>query len=51
MGYIKDMELLATKKPEVLKKKGSEKAQAEETPSPKRKPRFPKRPKAAQEEA
>lgn len=51
LGYIKDMELLATKKPEVLKKKGTEKPATEESPSPKRKPRFPKRPKQAQEEA
>lgn len=48
LAYIKEMELLSTKKKEtVTKSKPTDKTDATEAdaPSPKRKPRFPKKPK------
>ena len=52
LSYIKDMEVLANKKPEGKAKAAPSREQegtGSPTGSPKRKPRFPKRPKAAQE--
>ena len=52
LSYIKDMEVLANKKPEGKAKAApSNKQEGTGSPagSPKRKPRFPKRPEAAQE--
>ena len=46
LAYIKEMELLSNKKKETVTKVKNEKGE-EETPSPRRKPRFPKKPKAA----
>ena len=52
LGYLKDLEVLANKKPDV-KRSSTPKSQTEQEPgsppSPKRKPRFPRRPKASQE--
>ena len=52
LGYLKDLEVLTNKKPDP-KKSASPKSQAEgeggSPPSPKRKPRFPRRPKAPQD--
>lgn len=53
LSYIKDMEALAAKKPDAKTKGQKAKEDAEGTDakekSPKRKPRFPKRPKALQD--
>ncbi|CAK9007978.1 Pentatricopeptide repeat-containing protein At1g09900 [Durusdinium trenchii] len=54
LSYIKDLEVLANKKPDLSKRTGQQqqKEQISETPqsgSPKRKPRYPKRPKAGAE--
>jgi len=55
LQYLKDLEVLATKKNETSKRAGKAPPPAlpaapsegpEEEPSPRRKPRFPKRPKA-----
>ena len=56
LSYIKDLEVLANKKPDLSKRTGQQqqKEQISETPqsgSPRRKPRYPKRPKAAAEGA
>ena len=51
LSYLKDMEILANKKPEAKAKASVVKKETDgggQTGSPKRKPRFPKRPKAAQ---
>ncbi|CAK9106326.1 unnamed protein product [Durusdinium trenchii] len=54
LSYIKDLEVLANKKPDLSKRTGQQqqKEQISETPqsgSSKRKPRYPKRPKAGAE--
>ena len=52
LGYLKDLEVLSNKKPDA-RKPASQKSQGEQEasnpPSPKRKPRFPRRPKASPE--
>lgn len=45
LSYVKEIDLLSTKKGEV-RQKPALKEESENTPSPKRRPRFPKRPKA-----
>lgn len=48
LAYIREMELLSSKKKETADKKKAEKPEKDaDSPSPKRKPRFPKKPAAA----
>ena len=49
LAYLKELEVLSTKKAEVNKSKKSQPAPTDgsaDSPSPKRKPRYPKKPKA-----
>lgn len=45
LAYLKELEVLSTKKVETAKKAKTEEAADTQTPSPKRKPRYPKKPK------
>lgn len=45
LAYLKELEVLSTKKVETAKKAKTEEAADAQTPSPKRKPRYPKKPK------
>ena len=46
LSYVKEIDLLSTKKGEVRQKPAAAKADSEVAVSPKRRPRFPKRPKS-----
>ena len=50
LSYLKELEVLTTKKAETTKKARSEETVEAPTTSPKRKPRYPKKPKGASEE-
>lgn len=45
LAYLKELEVLTTKKTETAKKVKTEDAASDPSPSPKRRPRYPKKPK------
>ena len=53
LSYLKELEVLNSRKQEARggKKQSQQKSEDGESPSPKRKPRFPKKPKASSQEA